>query len=467
MGVLETRNLDFDHVLLLSCNEGNMPRGVNDTSFIPYAIRKAYGLTTVDHKVAIYQHYFHRLLQRATDVTIVYNNATSDGQTGEMSRFMLQLMIERPAINFKTLKAGQKSLLHTPHPVSKTPHIMQLLGQRFSRERGGISPTAICNYLRCQLRFFYRYVCELQEPDGNDDEIIDNRIFGNIFHQASQTLYERFGRQRVTASMLDDLLKSAVEIEQAVDNAIKSEVFNITDPLRPMPSLDGLQLINREVIIKYVRQLLEVDRRLTPFTILGLELPVYTDISYSVPADNICPSVLLSENSYSVTMSKNSPSVTMSKLRIGGMIDRLDSVTDPETGEERIRVVDYKTGSRRQKSFADVEAIFDPANIRDHSDYYLQTFLYSYIVRHDPRLNPQGLKVSPSLLFIQHAGSDDYDPTLKLDKAPVVDIADVSPQYMQQLTDKISDIFNQDLALSPTNDPDRCRTCPYASLCGR
>ena len=80
MGVLETRNLDFDHVLLLSCNEGNMPRGVNDTSFIPYAIRKAYGLTTVDHKVAIYQHYFHRLLQRATDVTIVYNNATSDGR---------------------------------------------------------------------------------------------------------------------------------------------------------------------------------------------------------------------------------------------------------------------------------------------------------------------------------------------------------------------------------------------------
>ena len=80
---------------------------------------------------------------------------------------MLQLMIERPNINFKTLKAGQKSLLRTPQPISKTPHIMQLLGQRFSRERGGISPTAISNYLRCQLRFFYRYVCELQEP--NDD----------------------------------------------------------------------------------------------------------------------------------------------------------------------------------------------------------------------------------------------------------------------------------------------------------
>ena len=81
MGVLETRNLDFDNILLLSCNEGNMPKGVNDASFIPYSIRKAHGLTTVDHKVAIYSYYFHRLLQRAKNVTILYNNSTEDGHT--------------------------------------------------------------------------------------------------------------------------------------------------------------------------------------------------------------------------------------------------------------------------------------------------------------------------------------------------------------------------------------------------
>ena len=94
MGVLETRNLDFNHVLLLSCNEGNMPKSVNDSSFIPYSIRKAHGLTTIDNKVAIYSYYFHRLLQRAQDVTIVYNNTTDNGHTGEMSRFMLQLMVD-------------------------------------------------------------------------------------------------------------------------------------------------------------------------------------------------------------------------------------------------------------------------------------------------------------------------------------------------------------------------------------
>jgi hypothetical protein len=117
MGVLETRNLDFDHVLLLSCNEGYMPRGVNDTSFIPYAIRKAYGLTTVDHKVAIYEHYFHRLLQRAHDVTIIYNTATTDGQRGEMSRFMLQLMVNTPISSDQSQPS-----LHTPHiPEQSSP----------------------------------------------------------------------------------------------------------------------------------------------------------------------------------------------------------------------------------------------------------------------------------------------------------------------------------------------------------
>lgn len=418
MGVLETRNLDFDHVLLLSCNEGNMPKGVNDTSFIPYAIRKAYGLTTVDHKVAIYQHYFHRLLQRAKDVTIVYNNATVDAKKGEMSRFMLQLMLDRP-VQKLTLRAGQTPQLRTPEPIAKTADVMLTLQRRFSKERGGISPTAISTYLRCQLRFFYRYVSNLKEPDDNEEELIDNRIFGNIFHKACETLYKPFRQTPVTAMALDDLLKSGVEIERAVDAAIHEEL--------DLPLLDGLHIINREVIIHYVRQLLELDRRLTPFTILGLEHPV---------------------------------SMMLGDMQIGGLIDRLDMIDDPVTGEERIRVIDYKTGSRRLKALSDVDAIFDPANVKEHSDYYLQAFLYSYIVAQQ---SPQA--VSPALLFIQHAGGEDYDPILKLGKEPVRDIRSVAPRYIEKLQETISEVFNSDLAFTPTDDDSRCRSCPFVALC--
>ena len=431
MGVLETRNLDFDHVLMLSCNEGNMPRGVSDTSFIPYSIRKAYGLTTVDHKVAIYEHYFHRLLQRAKDVTLVYNNATNDGQTGEMSRFMLQQMVEREKpILYRTLQAGQLTAPRHPKEILKTDKVMDIMKHLFAKENGGISPTAISTYLRCQLRFFYHYVGNLIEPEDNEEDMIDNRIFGNIFHKAAQTLYERLKEltgNHITSLVIDDLLKSAVEIEQAVDDAFRTELFQISDPHRKVPAYDGLQLINREVIIKYIRQLLETDRKLTPFSILGLELPVKMPMEWTM---------------------------------VRGYIDRLDKITDPETGEERVRVIDYKTGAKKQKDLPDVAAIFDPANVKDHSDYYLQTFLYSHIVRKDTNL-----PVSPVLLFIQYAGGEGYDPTLKLGKDPVRDIATASDEFMQLLTEKISEIFCQDLAFSPTEDHDRCRTCPYQMLC--
>ena len=440
MGVLETRNLDFDHVLLLSCNEGYMPRGVNDTSFIPYAIRKAYGLTTVDYKVAIYEHYFHRLLQRAHDVTIVYNNATIDAQKGEMSRFMLQLMVERGDITFRNLKAGQQPQLRQPQLIEKTPAVLDVLRQRFSNDSGGISPTAVSTYLRCQLRFFYRYVSNLKEPDDTDDELIDNRIFGNIFHDAARRLYKQFIGCLVTADHLDALLNDDSAIAHAVDAAIRSEL-NHGDRLhdsglrpnqKPVPViLDGLQLINREVIIRYIRLLVETDRRLAPFTILGLEHPV---------------------------------SMSWGETKVGGIIDRLDCVADPATGEDRIRVIDYKTGARHLRPMPDVDAIFDPAQIPNHSDYYLQAFLYSYIVR-QKHTEP----VSPALLFIQHAGAEGYDPTLIVGREPVSDISVHADRFIERFKETVTDIFNPDLPFAPTDDRNRCRCryCPYAALCGK
>ena len=428
MGVLETRNLDFDHVLLLSCNEGNMPRGVNDTSFIPYALRKAYGLTTVDYKVAIYQHYFHRLLQRASDVTILYNNATSDGKTAEMSRFMLQLMVENKIpISFLTLKAGQTPQLHAPKTIEKTPDVIAQMQKRFSKEEGGISPTAINNYLRCQLRFFYRYVCGISEPDSTEDDLIDNRLFGNIFHKAAQVIYTPFIGNTVSSMMLEELLKEEVTIERAVDEAIKQEFFKITDPSRPLPPLDGLQIINREVIIKYIHQLLEVDRRFTPFRIIDLEKWESTEIG---------------------------------GFKVGGIIDRLDSIYNSDTGEELVRVVDYKTGSRDASSLPDVASIFTPEAVKDHSDYFLQTFLYAHIVR-----SKSPNKVSPCLLFIQHAGGKDYDPTLSIGKEPVTDIATYSDEYISLFENLLAEIFNPQLSFTPTDDRKHCETCPFASLC--
>ena len=428
MGVLETRNLDFDHLLLLSANEGNLPRGITDASFIPYSLRRAFGLTTVDHKAAIYAYYFNRLLSRAKDITIVYNNATTDGQTAEMSHFIRQLIVEDHdhTILRTTLQGGQQVALQHPHPIAKTPEMMGTLRQRFSNAT--FSPTAINRYMRCPLQFYYCYVEGLREPDDTEDGIIDNRIFGNIFHNAAQMLYERLMQKspRILASDLDNLLKTKVDIERAVDEAFNQEFHG------HVPT-GGLAVINREVIIHYLRQLVEVDRRLAPFTILQLEKDVLQPLPIS--ALGITPN-------------------------IGGRADRIDCINNGDG--EQIRIIDYKTGASKLQPLKTVDDIFDPSKLRSHNDYYLQTLLYARILRRSSQL-----PVAPALLFIQHAGTDDYNPILKFGNEYINDVATADgDRFVKLLVQKIDEIFDPSLTFVPTDDTDRCRTCPYASLCG-
>ena len=426
MGVLETRNLDFDHVLLLSCNESNMPRGINDTSFIPHSIRQAYELTTVENKVGIYAYYFHRLLQRAQDITIVYNNATDDGQQGEMSRFMLQLMVEYPhPILRHTLLSGQQVPQWSPVPIHKTPRVINILKQLYGQPNSVLSPTAVNLFLRCPLQFYYRYVADIRQPETTDEEQeLDNRIFGNIFHQAADIIYKQMPSE-IERPMLEHLLQQPATISRAVDEAFRLELPSLPD--------SGLQIINREVIIRYLRMLIEHDCALTPFRIIGLEYDVQSLLNISLP--------------------------DYQSLSIGGRIDRLDLV-GAGTVNERIRVVDYKTGSHRMKALPDVDAIFAPEQIHNHSDYYLQTFVYADIVSRQ-----QKAKVSPTLLFIQHAAAPDYDPTLYFGKEPILDIAPYSQQFNELLTQTVTRIFSPDEAFLPTTDQRICQHCPYRQMC--
>ena len=431
MGVLETRNLDFDHVLLLSCGEGMMPRGVNDSSFIPHSIRQAYGLTTVENKVGIYSYYFHRLLQRAKDITILYNNSTEGGQRGEMSRFMLQLMVEYPHhIQHFSLASGQQSVRWQPQPIAK------LQPSAINHQITFLSPTAINTWLRCSLHFFYRYVGGLKEPNVPDDELeLDNRMFGNVFHRAADLLYHQLP-QYVDKSIFQHLLRNKQELERAVDEAFHFEMPNLPQ--------SGLYIIQREVIIQYLRQLVALDLRQAPFRILGLEIDVERTIR---PQDS-----------------------DLRPIKIGGRIDRLDLV-DEETSLERIRVVDYKTGSQQLKVLSDVDAVFDPKNIHEHSDYYLQTLLYADIIRNKRPANflhlPSDIAVSPALLFIQHAGAENYDPTLCFGREKILDVATYSQQFNELLSQTVNKILSPDVPYTPTTDLQVCASCPYLKICRR
>lgn len=421
MGVLETRNLDFDHVLILSCNEGNMPKGVDDTSFIPHALRSAYGLTTVDNKVAVYSYYFHSMIQRAKDVTIVYNSSTEGLNPGEMSRFMLQLMVEMPEskkIGRFALQAGQIPLPVVPETVEKSPEVMKKLDDIHS-----LSPTAINTYMRCGMQFFYSYVAGIKEPDEQDEDEIDNRVFGNIFHRAAELMYSR----------------PELKTDQILNIAFNEQLFHLPDGTMDEPTLNGMQLINRTVIKRYLMMLRELDKKLGKFQVVAHEAKVTMPVK-----------------------------IGNRTLSVGGRIDRLDRVNIGEPGE-RLRVVDYKTGTREAGDIKSIEDVFNSANITTkHSDYIFQAMLYSVIEEYnDKEHNPNHQKVSPALLFIQHTKAKDYDPTLTINREPINDMAPLRDDFVRLLKDKLTEIFNPDVPFGLSADPNICRVCPYRLMCGR
>lgn len=457
MGVLETRNLDFEHILVLSCNEGKLPKGVNDASFIPYSLRKAYGLTTVDNKVAIYAYYFHSLLQRSRDITLCYNNATEDGQSGEMSRFMLQLLVEsHHDINRSSLVAGQSTIRPTYDAIEKKQNaFIQLKNLKM------LTPTFLNTYLRCEKQFYYKYIEGLIEPDEIDADEVDNKVFGNIFHRAAELFYQGLASNNalttdnkgklkltrpivITKEQLEQALKDESLVYRLVDQAFREELFKVS-AAGYRPKYNGLQLINKEVIARYIRQLITIDMRQAPFTILGLELVVKTGIEVET-------------------------SIGKLSLTIGGFIDRLDAVAANGNANgnnlaERIRVIDYKTGRISTTHPKALDEVFNPSMLNKHTDYYLQSMLYSIIVKHNKDLNPGQEPVSPGLLFIQNAGAEDYDPTLKMGKELISSIDIYEEEFMKQLKVLIASIFDKDQPFRPTDDKHRCEYCPYAALC--
>ena len=422
MGVLETRNLDFEHLLVLSCNEGNMPKGVNDTSFIPYNVRKAHGLTTIDNKVSIYAYYFYRLMQRAEDITIVYNNAADVTSTGEMSRFMLQMLVESGHdIERLALSLPQEAGSTTCQDEKKTKEVMERLHKRFDKQRNPerttpmFTPSSLNIYQKCPKRFYYRYVAEIIEPeDDADDGKIDAPTFGNIFHDAVQKIYERVIAAYKSRAIQPQTLKQLL----ANDAYIKGVVDDIMHPV------NGIQLINASVIITYIKQLLKIDSRLAPFTILGLENVVMKDIN-----------VKTAEGQLTTT--------------IGGRIDRMDCVTCAD-GVRRIRVIDYKTGKNNKKN----------------DGYILQSFIYSLLVDESPMMNPEKLEVSPALLYIQHSAGKDFDPTVVYEKEKVTDVSKYREEFMNTVEQIIAEIFNPEQPFACTDDKTACTHCPYCNLCG-
>ena len=437
MGVLETRNLDFRHLVLLSVNEGQLPKSGGDSSFIPYNLRKAFGMTIIEHKIAVYAYYFYRLLQRAERITLMYNTSSDGLNRGEWSRFMLQFLIEWPhPITRQFLEAGQSPQGTSSITVEKTPDVMRRMQSLFdvrANPKAKFSPSALNYYLDCPLKFYYRYVAGLSAPDEVSAEI-DSATFGSIFHYAAEHIYKDLTTHGkvINKEALETLLRNEVKLQDYVDTAFKKLFFNV--PQNEKPEYNGVQLINSAVIARYLKQLLQNDLRYAPFTFIASEMEVDEPIDIQTPKGVI-------------------------KSRIGGIIDRMDSK------DGTLRIVDYKTGGDADTP-PHVESLFIPDKKR--SNYVFQTFLYAAIMcRKQPTM-----KIAPALLYIHRAATETYSPVIQMGesrkpKEAVEDFSKYEKEYRERLQGLLEEIFNPEKSFTQTEIIEKCTYCDFKALCKR
>lgn len=444
MGVLETRCLDFDHVLMLSVNDGKLPQRANDNSFIPYLLRKAFKLTTPERKVAVYAYYFYRLLQRASHVTMIYNTSTEGVASGEMSRFMTQLMVEWPGtIKHYSLNSSQQSV-HVEHPsfITKPADMIE----RLKIDRKGnirklpvLSPSSLRTYLDCQLKFYYQTVMGISEPKAPKEEIKPN-VFGDLFHKAAELVYQDYiGKGgHVDARSLRFLADNHAALQTFVRKAFEEQGVEY-------------KLLEARVIEIYLRTLLLRDAEMGEFEIVAVEL----------------------RGTCSVELTNSDSPL---EVGISGIIDRIDFLPNGPAGAT-LRILDYKTGSTTVKSNGEVEdavakSVEDLFSVGGKKSYMLQTFLYDLMLPSLAQLENRVKQfvqypVTPALFYVKKASKKGYDPRLKINGEYVNNLSDFSEEFREHLQRLLSEIFDiSHPFVAPEHKTAKdCAKCPYFSIC--
>ncbi len=437
MGLIETRNLDFSNVLLLSAQEGTLPKSGQNASFIPYNIRLAFGLTTMQDKSAVSSYNFHHLIQRAQNVTMVYNgNADAPGLAkGQMSRYLLQLIVSGRDVRRVILKTDRTDTgALQPLTVQKTPDVMERLRKRGMR---GLAPSALNEFMKCKLKYYLDQIAELRKPDDTDTQI-DNAVFGTLFHKSAELAYNELAAKdngNITKEMIIRLLSDQKHLEDIIKRAFDTEYFKkgTTDT----KDYSGIQSINYDVIKMYLSQILRMDADLyAPFRYIGSE-----------------------KKDFRYPMKVTTPQGLEFEVILKGAIDRMDS-KDGIT-----RIVDYKTGSRHEYPKS-VDQMF---SVNKRNEQAFQIMFYAYVVSKCMELEGRRIKLAPVLIYSRESSCPTKeDLYYKVGNDYIYDFGtQLNDLYESQLQELISQLYNPDDPFTATTDDNNCKYCDFAAFCGK
>lgn len=430
MGVLETRNLDFKNVFILSLNEGAFPAFGGKGSYIPYSIRKAYGLPTTEHQDAIYAYLFYRVLQRAENIFLVYNSETDVLGQGEMSRYLQQLL-------FESGHDPERVILHTPvRPknvdpieVAKDETVFNQLARYCLGQAKELTPTALNDYIECRLKFYFRHIARIREADEIGDEL-DNRLLGSLLHSVMELFYKRLidskKSRRVESS---DLEGQEERIADILDDVFR-DLYGL-DKNKPV-EYQGQRLVVKEVIRRFADRIIAMDREHAPFELEGIENKDLR-LSYSLKAEG-------------------NPVVV-----VGGIVDRADSKDD------MLRVIDYKTGKDRTDIRKEVGELFVRDGKRNKAAF--QVMLYALLYASNERT--KGHRIVPGLMNRLNLFDEGFRFGLKIGGKVVEDVRPFLEEFEIGLREMLEEMYDPNVPFTQTKDTDICRYCSYREICYR
>ena len=436
MGVLETRGLDFENLIVCSFNEGVFPQKSISNSFIPNSLRRAFGMPTLEHRDAIAAYNFYRLIQRTKRLFFLYDNRTEGLQTGEVSRFAHQLHYHY-GVDFKQINIAYDVNLSPENviDVQKTPEIMEKLRVfTLQGEEGrALSASSINTYIDCPLRFYFSNVEKIIEQD-EVQENVEAGMFGTLLHETMEELYQPFVGRMVNRTELEELRKNQLLIDKIITRVFAAEFFRKRkeDEMEKV-ELEGKYLLTARVIKKFVEKILEVDAERAPFQYIKSEKRVITQLP-------------VNENELQVNLK--------------GLIDRVDEK------EGLIRILDYKTGSDKLV-FKSLEQVFEK-NLKDRPKVVLQTFLYCLLYE----METGKTNLVPEVLKIRELFKGSFDTKLQFnptgrDGNPVENFADFKDEFVERLTGTIKEMFNPEVPFTQCTEVELCKYCAFKSICRR
>lgn len=435
MGVLETRALNFENVIMLSMNERVFPRKHFSRSFIPDALRRGYGMSTIEFQESIYAYYFYRLISRATNVYLLYDARTAGVKSGEMSRYLYQLKFLYPQNTIKTslVDYGIRSTRRDGIIIPKTNEIIEKLN-KFRIEGSGkaLSASAIKKYCHCPLQFYLEIIEELRIED-EVKEYMDDITYGNIVHAVAEKLYKGLDGIEITETVLERVKNSTAMLSNEITMAV-NEHYNKLGK-NNNTELYGEAKVLAEIMLYSIKELLEREKQFTPIVFKSAEEKMI--------------------GRYSV-----SPDLT---INIKLFIDRVD--TAMVNGCEQLRIVDYKTGSDKT-SVSSFDPVFDSANA-DNNGAVLQMFVYCNFYA---ALQNYDGPIQPIIYKLRTLKTEGLKPIIigsKKDAKPVYDYRDFNDEFLPYLHDTLEEIFNPQIPFAQTKNDDHCKYCSFKTICSK